>query len=155
MSNPSHLYTQLKTSNDLINTITVLIVTIYIFFPVRSLISKCVGENEALLDESNYGTKYLFFPTDYDRENPVTKQQGELRFIQAQLKQMENEKEEEDGGAEGEGDEQQKAKELAKAAKAANMEALKAQMAAVKGASKYDAMRQYANVRDVRMIQHA
>ena len=49
--------------------------------PIRTIINKCLDSNKALRNNTKYQDKFLNFTSDYDRENPVTKQEGFLRLI--------------------------------------------------------------------------
>jgi hypothetical protein len=51
------------------------------------MISKAVAKysDEASRDTTEYGEVALTFPTDYDKENPLTSKQGELRLIDIQI----------------------------------------------------------------------
>ena len=57
---------------------------------------KCIDEDMALEDQTLYRDKALYFSTDYDKANPLTSQKGQLRLLDLQI-----EKEERDGGGEG------------------------------------------------------
>jgi hypothetical protein len=49
-------------------------VSVYYFLPVRYLITKyCVPKDQEEDDQAPYQDNFLFFVSDYDRENPVTK----------------------------------------------------------------------------------
>lgn len=53
----------------------------FILLPIRSLIKNCYREpyND---DNKTYEQNQLKFDTDYDKQNPVTKYEGRLRFIE-------------------------------------------------------------------------
>ena len=38
------------------------------------------------IDKHNYESKVLFFPTDYDKENPLTKTKGQMRILDYRIK---------------------------------------------------------------------
>jgi len=107
--------------------IGLIIVGVYILFPVRSIINKCVGENEGLLNVSPYDDNYLQFLSDYDRENPVTQRQGEMRLLEAQMQK--------DSGGQLSDDEKKHLEQTRQA---------------IQGASVFDAMKAYTQQRDAR-----
>jgi len=50
--------------------------------PWRTCIDRCSDEGD--VNENNktsYSERALYFPSDYDRENPLTKKQGDLRVL--------------------------------------------------------------------------
>ena len=54
--------------------------------PWRTCIGRCgdtVDVNEDV--ETTYNERVLYFPTDYDRENPLTKKHGDLRVLSIQI----------------------------------------------------------------------
>ena len=57
---------------------------IIILLPIRSCINKC-HEGDSANARETYDQKFLSFPTDYDRENPVTKNEGLVRIMQKKL----------------------------------------------------------------------
>ena len=59
-----------------------------VILPCRSWLSKVVGKDEeALKNTTLYQEVALTFPTDYDKENPLTAKQGKLRLIDIQINQ--------------------------------------------------------------------
>ena len=55
---------------------------IYIFCPFRLLIKRFVSKgDEALMSTIKYKDVALTFSTDYDKENPLTVQQGQIRLL--------------------------------------------------------------------------
>ena len=57
---------------------------ILILMPIRSCINKCYEDQRAIARET-YDQKFAEFPTDYDRENPVTKNEGLVRIMEKKL----------------------------------------------------------------------
>jgi len=56
------------------------IVSLYILFPVRTIIQKLFADNKE--DEfAPYDENFQYFLTDYDRANPVTKKKGMERIF--------------------------------------------------------------------------
>lgn len=70
--------------NIFIPLATLILVCIFILFPVRTLIMKCIEERD--VEEAKYEDHDDKFVTDYDRENPITKKEGEVRFLNELLK---------------------------------------------------------------------
>lgn len=60
---------------------------LFILFPVRSIILKCIEER--VVESEKYEDHCDKFITDYDRENPITKKEGEVRFLNTLLKKVE------------------------------------------------------------------
>lgn len=63
-----------------------------ILVPIRSMIAAfCVTtiDREQRDASKDYLNKVLTFPTDYDKENPLTKKQGQLRWLAIQIQQAE------------------------------------------------------------------
>jgi len=88
--------------NDLFNVsnstkaapaLSVLIIAIImILIPIRSCINKCYEGNIAYAEET-YDQKFLSFSEDYDRENPVTKNDGLVRIMEKKLSMATTEEE--------------------------------------------------------------
>ena len=55
--------------------------------PFRFLINRQAQVASVLEDDTAYETKFTQFSSDYDKENPLTKKQGELRIIDLKIKQ--------------------------------------------------------------------
>jgi len=52
------------------------------------MISKAVDKDEdAMTNATKYREVALTFSTDYDKENPLTSQQGQLRLLDIQIEQ--------------------------------------------------------------------
>jgi hypothetical protein len=65
---------------------------IMILIPIRSCINKCYEGDRSYADET-YDQKILQFHTDYDRENPVTKNEGLVRIMEKKLSMATSEEE--------------------------------------------------------------
>ena len=57
---------------------------IYILIPVRTMINNCY-ENQGATAEKTYDEVMNNFITDYDMENPITKNEGMLRKMEKRL----------------------------------------------------------------------
>lgn len=58
--------------------------------PWRTCIGRCGGTADVNEDvKTTYNERVLYFPTDYDRENPLTKKQGDLRVLSIQIAEAE------------------------------------------------------------------
>lgn len=55
-----------------------------ILLPIRTCINKCFEDQQANAKET-YDQIFAEFPTDYDRENPVTKNEGLIRIMEKKL----------------------------------------------------------------------
>jgi len=67
------------------------ITILFLLLPVRTMIKKCCrNEDDSDKDNTTYEKIFSRFPTDYDRENPVTKNEGFLRLINQKIKEAEN-----------------------------------------------------------------
>lgn len=64
--------------------------SLMIILPIRTCINKCF-ENEGT-DENNetYEQNVLKFITDYDRENPITKHEASIKFLEKRIGQAKN-----------------------------------------------------------------
>jgi len=106
---------------EIIALIAIGIVGLYILFPVRTIIQRLFSDNKE--DEfSPYNDNFMYFLSDYDRANPVTKKQGMERILNAREALMEEQHKEELEGLEADERrkkeaEQQRAKEKLKAEK--------------------------------------
>lgn len=58
------------------------------FAPFKKCFNSC-GYTEPDLAEENYDKICLTFSTDYDKENPLTNKQGQLRMLNHQIKKAE------------------------------------------------------------------
>lgn len=63
---------------------------IFLLLPIRSCINKCYQGRQVMARET-YDEKFAEFATDYDRENPVTKNEGIMRIMQKKLEACKNE----------------------------------------------------------------
>ena len=61
---------------------------ICIIIPIRTLVYYCFDKGEGE-DGQEYRSQCLLFPTDYDKENPLTSNEGKLRLLGYQLKDAE------------------------------------------------------------------
>jgi len=60
--------------------------------PWRTCIGASVDKADVNSDNTTtYNERALYFPSDYDRENPLTKKQGELRILGLQIAEAEKE----------------------------------------------------------------
>jgi len=61
-----------------------------IVLPFRLIIQAfCVKEFESEDYNESYNGKVMKFPTDYDKENPLTKQRGNERLLKMQIAEAE------------------------------------------------------------------
>ena len=65
------------------------IVVFCLILPVRSCISRLIDSDKALECDKNYVDIVETFPTDYDKENPLTIKQGQIRLLELQIKKAE------------------------------------------------------------------
>lgn len=98
-----------------------LVIAALLILPVGQCIKKC--NIEIALSIVPYKEAVETFVTDYDKENPVTKKQGELRLLDIKIKKYA-------------ADMDDKVKEI-----------VEKQKEAIKNASVFDAVRNYSNVR--------
>jgi len=63
----------------------VLFACLCIICPIRSCINRTVNKHDALDIDMTYSDLALMFPTDYDKENPLTKGKGQLRLMEMQM----------------------------------------------------------------------
>lgn len=68
---------------------------LFILVPVRTIINRCLDASKALSNANKYDEMFLTFASDYDRENPVSKQQGFLRLIDFKINAAKTEDNEE------------------------------------------------------------
>lgn len=89
------LYTELFGVKDYTKTLPALAILAFAIFlillPIRSCINK-IYEDQVCARET-YDQKQLMFQTDYDRENPVTKNEGIVRVIEKKLSMATSEEE--------------------------------------------------------------
>mmetsp|Transcript_17892 Transcript_17892/g.30406 ORF Transcript_17892/g.30406 Transcript_17892/m.30406 type:complete len:316 (+) Transcript_17892:1730-2677(+) len=65
--------------------IAMIFVAVCLITPIRSFINRMVDENEALDQDKAYQDLCHTFPSDYDKENPLTSKKGQMRLIEIQL----------------------------------------------------------------------
>lgn len=66
-------------------TVAFLVTAFCLLVPFRTLIGCCINPDEALENDKEYTDLISAFPTDYDKENPLTSKQGQLRVIDIQI----------------------------------------------------------------------
>lgn len=59
----------------------VAITGLLIILPIGPIINRCVKNEGEEINKLTYQQCFMKFPTDYDRENPVTKNEGFLRVL--------------------------------------------------------------------------
>ncbi|CDW71822.1 phage head-tail family partial [Stylonychia lemnae] len=59
--------------------------SLFILLPVRTLINKCLENLGEQPTSEKYNDFYSKFPTDYDRENPVTKNEAFVRLLEHKM----------------------------------------------------------------------
>lgn len=59
--------------------------TAFILLPVRTFINSCSKDDAADSTNYKYDDFYLKFPTDYERENPVTKNEAFIKMIEYKI----------------------------------------------------------------------
>ena len=57
---------------------------VLLILPIRSIINKCYEDKKAS-SVQNYDSVFADFATDYDRENPVTKNEGLVRLMEKKM----------------------------------------------------------------------
>ena len=65
--------------------IIVSVAALFFVLPIRTIINKCLNNSGEELHKAKYDEFFLKFPTDYDRENPVTKNEGFLRVLDRKI----------------------------------------------------------------------
>jgi hypothetical protein len=50
--------------------------SLFLILPIRSVLKTCTDSNQALEETVLYEDKFIGFPTDYDKENPLTSKAG-------------------------------------------------------------------------------
>jgi uncharacterized membrane protein len=77
-----------KLSDDdkshMIALVSLLFTIICIILPIRLIVIYCCDSGEVSPGEE-YKDRCMYFATDYDKENPLTCNQGKLRLIESQL----------------------------------------------------------------------
>lgn len=64
--------------------VPIIIVAIAAFeqiIPIRTIINKCLDKRDEDVVQVTYDQCLMKFPTDYERENPVTKNEAFLKFL--------------------------------------------------------------------------
>lgn len=59
--------------------------SLFIILPIRSILKIFSDSNQALGETVLYEDKFMAFPTDYDKENPITSKSGILREIKLKI----------------------------------------------------------------------
>jgi hypothetical protein len=54
---------------------------LFLILPIRSVLKTFSDSNQALEENVLYEDKFIGFPTDYDKENPLTSKAGAQREI--------------------------------------------------------------------------
>lgn len=67
--------------------------SLFIILPVRTMINACFKNDGEEFSKYKYEDYYLKFPTDYDRENPVTKNDAFIRLIEFKIQNEKSEHE--------------------------------------------------------------
>lgn len=58
---------------------------LFIILPIRSCINRLIDQDAALENDKEYVSLINAFPTDYDKENPLTAKAGKLRMLDIQI----------------------------------------------------------------------
>eukprot|EP00347_Sterkiella_histriomuscorum_P022863 403336874 len=62
----------------------------FIILPVRTIINRCLADNTEDALTYKYDDFMLQFPTDYDRENPVTKNEAFIKLLEHRIQKEKN-----------------------------------------------------------------
>ena len=65
-----------------------------ILLPIRTFINQC-SEDINSKEKKTYDELFVDFTSDYDRENPVTKNEGMMRIMEKKIQSAKNEEERE------------------------------------------------------------
>ena len=65
-----------------------------ILLPIRTFINRC-SEDINSKEKRTYDELFVDFTSDYDRENPVTKNEGMIRIMEKKIQSAKNEEERE------------------------------------------------------------
>ena len=65
--------------------IIIAIALVFILLPIRTLLNKCVVDDDAEVEDVKYVDRMPFFSTDYDTQNPLTAKKGKLRMLQVKI----------------------------------------------------------------------
>ena len=71
------------------------IASLFILFPVRTIINNCLKSDGIDILNYKFDDFYLKFPTDYERENPVTKNDAYIKMIEYKIQREKNAEEQE------------------------------------------------------------
>ena len=63
----------------------VALTSLLIIIPVGSIIDRSIKNEGEEINKLTYQQCFMKFPTDYDRENPVTKNEGFLRVLDQRI----------------------------------------------------------------------
>ena len=75
--------------------VNIILFGILIIFPYHQMLTfDYLNFDESKIYEEDYDSKYTDFPNDYERANPMTEQEGKLRFLKARKKRGEIKEEE-------------------------------------------------------------
>ena len=58
---------------------------LFILLPIRTMINRCLNNSGEDTTTDKYDDFYNKFPTDYDRENPVTKNEAFMRLLEHRI----------------------------------------------------------------------
>lgn len=72
----------------------VLFTIFLILLPIRTFINRC-SEDINSKEKRTYDELFVDFTSDYDRENPVTKNEGMMRIMEKKIQSAKNEEERE------------------------------------------------------------
>ena len=74
--------------------VAVLFTIFLILLPIRTFINQC-SEDINSKEKKTYDELFVDFTSDYDRENPVTKNEGMMRIMEKKIQSAKNEEERE------------------------------------------------------------
>ena len=66
------------------------VTSLFIILPIRTIINKCLADNSEDAVTYKYEDFMLKFPTDYDRENPVTKNDAFIKLLEHRIQTEKN-----------------------------------------------------------------
>lgn len=58
---------------------------LFILLPIRTIINRCLSNMGEDATKVDYDDFYSKFPTDYDRENPVTKNEAFIKLLEHKI----------------------------------------------------------------------
>lgn len=79
------LATTLSSDAELYAFSSVIVASVFVLLPIRTCINCFANKDKALESEQEYNDLYMTFATDYDKENPLTGKQGQLRILEMQI----------------------------------------------------------------------